>query len=100
MDSMTTALTSYYDTVPYDSHPFPQSAVEHLEALRARFDAVVASSARIERNDAAYGPLCGWISGRLEECHVRQDELIAYVEENVELAADELGSIAWMMDGS
>ncbi|VTU15622.1 bifunctional 3-demethylubiquinone-9 3-methyltransferase/ 2-octaprenyl-6-hydroxy phenol methylase [Variovorax sp. SRS16] len=37
MDSVTTALTSYYDTVPYDSHPFPQASVEHLEALAFLF---------------------------------------------------------------
>ena len=37
MDSMTSALTSYYDNVPYDSHPFPQTSVEHLEALAFLF---------------------------------------------------------------
>ena len=37
MDQMTTAITSYYDTVPYDSHPFPQTAPEHLEALAFLF---------------------------------------------------------------
>jgi SAM-dependent methyltransferase len=36
-DSLTSELTSYYDTVPYDSHPFPQSAMEHLEALAFHF---------------------------------------------------------------
>ncbi len=36
-DSLTSELTSYYDTVPYDSHPFPQSAMEHLEALAFLF---------------------------------------------------------------
>jgi methyltransferase-like protein len=37
MDSLTTTLTSYYDAVPYDSHPFPQATVEHLEALAFLF---------------------------------------------------------------
>lgn len=37
MDSLTTTITSYYDTVPYDSHPFPQTAIEHLEALAFLF---------------------------------------------------------------
>ncbi|WP_213955647.1 MULTISPECIES: methyltransferase regulatory domain-containing protein [unclassified Variovorax] len=36
-DKLTSAITSYYDAVPYDSHPFPQSAPEHLEALAYLF---------------------------------------------------------------
>jgi methyltransferase-like protein/2-polyprenyl-3-methyl-5-hydroxy-6-metoxy-1,4-benzoquinol methylase len=36
-DSHTDVLGSYYDLVPYDSHPFPQSAVEHLEAVAFLF---------------------------------------------------------------
>lgn len=36
-DTLTTAITSYYDAVPYDSHPFPQTAAEHLEALAYLF---------------------------------------------------------------
>jgi len=36
-DSLTSTLTRYYDAVPYDSHPFPQSAMEHLEALAFLF---------------------------------------------------------------
>ncbi|WP_395320826.1 methyltransferase regulatory domain-containing protein [Variovorax sp. UC74_104] len=36
-DSLTSELTNYYDAVPYDSHPFPQSAMEHLEALAFLF---------------------------------------------------------------
>ena len=36
-DNLTTAITKYYDAVPYDSHPFPQSAAEHLEALAYLF---------------------------------------------------------------
>lgn len=44
----------------------------------------------ISQNDAAYGLLCGWIAGVLESRHVRQDELIAYVEENLSLAVDAL----------
>jgi SAM-dependent methyltransferase len=44
-DSLTSELTSYYDTVPYDSHPFPQSAMEHLEALAFLFGLDVPSPA-------------------------------------------------------
>lgn len=36
-DDLTTVLTDYYDAVPYDSHPFPQTAAEHLEALAFLF---------------------------------------------------------------
>ncbi|WP_237288479.1 hypothetical protein [Variovorax sp. PAMC 28711] len=36
-EALTATLTSYYDQVPYDSHPFPQTAVEHLEALSFLF---------------------------------------------------------------
>jgi methyltransferase-like protein/SAM-dependent methyltransferase len=38
MESSTTPTTSnYYDVVPYESHPFPQSTIEHLEALAFLF---------------------------------------------------------------
>ena len=30
---MNSELSSYYDAVPYESHPFPQTAPEHLEAI-------------------------------------------------------------------
>jgi hypothetical protein len=62
----------------------------NITALRDQFGAVKAASAHIARNDAAYGLLCGWIAGVLEDRHVRQDELIAYVEENLSLAAEGL----------
>lgn len=60
MDQMTTAITSYYDTVPYDSHPFPQSAAEHLEALAFLFgvEAPTPERARVlELGSAAGGNL-------------------------------------------
>ncbi|VWX55645.1 Regulatory domain of a methyltransferase-containing protein [Burkholderiales bacterium 8X] len=37
MDQTTTTLSRYYDSVPYESHPFPQSTPEHLEALAFLF---------------------------------------------------------------
>ena len=38
MESSTKPTTSnYYDVVPYESHPFPQSTAEHLEALAFLF---------------------------------------------------------------
>jgi hypothetical protein len=62
----------------------------NVEAIRARFAAVKAASAYIAQDDQAYGLLCGWMSAVLEGRHAKQDELIAYVEENLELVAAEL----------
>jgi hypothetical protein len=62
----------------------------NLDAVCDRFGAVKAASSHITRDDQAYGLLCGWISGVLEDRHTKQDELIAYVEENLDLAARSL----------
>src|SRR5690349_14023514 len=61
-----------------------------IEAIQQRFAAVKGASSAIAQDDAAYGLLCGWIAGILERRHTRQDQLIAYVEENLRLAADAL----------
>jgi hypothetical protein len=61
-----------------------------IEGIQQRFSAVKAASAAIAQDDQAYGMLCGWMAGILEKRHVRQDQLIAYVEENLRLAADSL----------
>lgn len=61
-----------------------------IEAVQQRFGAVRAASAAIAQDDAAYGMLCGWMAGILERRHVRQDNLIAYVAENLRLASDAL----------
>ncbi|HEY8372663.1 MAG TPA: type VII secretion target [Pseudonocardiaceae bacterium] len=66
----------------------------NLEAIKERFAAVKAASAHIARDDQAYGLLCGWIAGVLEERHVKQDELLARAEENLALAAQELQATA------
>ncbi|MGI5211545.1 type VII secretion target [Plantactinospora sp. CA-290183] len=71
-----------------------RSHAGNLEDLAERFGAVKGASAHITQNDAAYGQLCGWISGLLEGRHVRQDELIAYVAENLSLAAGNLRAAA------
>jgi hypothetical protein len=65
-----------------------------VAALRQRFAAVRTASAGIAQDDAAYGVLCGWMASILERRHVRQDELIAYVEENLALAAEALDRTA------
>ena len=47
MSNQTTEyLTRYYDEVPYDSHPFPQSAVEHLATRAFLFGLVVPDVSR------------------------------------------------------
>ncbi|MEO3748837.1 type VII secretion target [Plantactinospora sp. B5E13] len=66
----------------------------NVEAVQQRFGAVKAASAHIERNDAAYGLLCRWIAAVLESRHTRQDELYAYVEENLALVVQALRQTA------
>jgi Excreted virulence factor EspC, type VII ESX diderm len=61
-----------------------------VDAVRARFGAVRSASAHIVQNGDAYGLLCSWIPAILESRHVRHDSLLAYVEENLALAADAL----------
>ncbi|MFE9651810.1 type VII secretion target [Micromonospora sp. NPDC006431] len=57
----------------------------NVDTLRGRFDAIKTASAHIAQNDEAYGLLCSWLPAILEGRHRRQDELIAYVEENLSL---------------
>jgi hypothetical protein len=66
----------------------------NVEAIQARFAAVQSASAHIAQDDQAYGLLCGWIAGVLEDKHTRQDELIASVEENLALVATALRASA------
>ena len=59
-DSLTSTLTRYYDAVPYESHPFPQTAVEHLEAVAFVFGLQTPAPARarvLELGCAAGGNL-------------------------------------------
>jgi hypothetical protein len=63
---------------------------DNLDSLKERFAAVKAASTHIAQDDQAYGLLCGWLSGILEGRHRKQDELVAFVEENLRLAAQGL----------
>ncbi|RYF56425.1 MAG: class I SAM-dependent methyltransferase, partial [Comamonadaceae bacterium] len=56
-DDAIARLTSYYDEVPYDSNPFPQSTPEHLEAIACVFgvDAVPPAGARVLELGCASG---------------------------------------------
>ena len=67
---------------------------ENVAMLRDRFAPVKSASSHITKNDAAYGMLCQWMAGILETKHTRQNELIAYVEENLALAAGALADVA------
>ena len=62
----------------------------NVEAVQDRFRAVKSASAQIVANDEAYGFLCQWIAGILASRHTNQDELYAYVEENLSLVAQAL----------
>ena len=66
----------------------------HVQAVRDQLGAIKDASAAISQNDAAYGLLCGWIAAILEARHRKQDELYAYVEENLALAAEALNATA------
>jgi hypothetical protein len=68
--------------------------VGNLEAVRARFSAVRSASSHIAQDDGAYGLLCSWLPAVMEGRHRRQDDLVAFVEENLSLAADALTAAA------
>ena len=74
------------------------TAPEDRAMLRAAYDRYVAAvkdaSTHIAQDDQAYGLLCGWISAILEGRHQRQDDLVAYVEENLSLVATSLRDAA------
>ncbi|GAA0533058.1 hypothetical protein GCM10010172_12360 [Paractinoplanes ferrugineus] len=61
-----------------------------IDEIQERFTAILGASRAISQDDEAYGRLCGWMSAVLERRHERQDELIAYVRENLRLAAEAL----------
>ncbi|MDM0113535.1 class I SAM-dependent methyltransferase [Variovorax sp. J22R133] len=56
-DSVTSVLSRFYDAVPYHSHPFPQTAAEHLEAVAYLFglDAPPPARARVLELGCASG---------------------------------------------
>ena len=65
-----------------------------VDAIKQRFGKVKSASSHITGDDQAYGLLCGWISGVLEGRHAEVDEVIAQVENNLELVAKELRASA------
>jgi hypothetical protein len=71
-----------------------RSHARNLDALKDRFEAVKSASAFIEQDDEAYGLLCGWISGCLEDRHQRHSAVVDSVVENLGLAAQAVRSCA------
>jgi hypothetical protein len=65
-----------------------------LEALGDRLLAVQDASISIVQDDEAYGVLCGWISGLLEERHAEQDRLVNRAYSNLSKAARALRATA------
>jgi hypothetical protein len=63
---------------------------ENVATVRDKFSAVKSASAHISQNNDAYGLLCSWMPPILEGRHTRQDELIAYIEENLAIMAQNL----------
>lgn len=66
----------------------------NLRAVRDQLTAVKSASSAISEDDSAYGLLCGWISATLERRHGGQDQLYAYVEENLRLLTEALDATA------
>ena len=81
---------SGYEVDPEDLRAHARS----LDEFAGRFDAVQSASSHIAQDDEAYGLLCGWIAGILEGRHVRQDGLVEYLKENIELAAESIRAAA------
>ena len=64
----------------------------NVRAVRDRLNAIKGASSAIAHDERAYGLLCGWISAILERRHDGQNQLYAYVEENLQLLADAIDS--------
>jgi hypothetical protein len=68
----------------------------NLDELRVRLGRVRLVVQRFEKDQAAFGALCGWVLTGLGERHVRHDELIAYVEETFVIT---VGGLRGVVDG-
>jgi hypothetical protein len=81
------------DSVLADSAQIRRHA-GNLRSLHDRLDAVQAASSAITQDDHAFGMLCSWLPAILAARHRRQEELTAYVAENLDLLAEDLRSAA------
>jgi hypothetical protein len=66
----------------------------NLQSLRDSFAAVESASSFISHDSAAYGLLCSWLPPMLAARHHRQNELTAFVAENLNLLAEDLHAAA------
>ncbi|AGL15209.1 hypothetical protein [Actinoplanes sp. N902-109] len=62
----------------------------NVRAIRDQLTAVMGASSAISQDTGAYGELCGWIAAVLERRHNGQNQLYAYVSQNLQLLADAL----------
>jgi hypothetical protein len=56
---------------------------ENLDAVRLLLGEVRVARARVAQDAAGFGSVCGWLLSGLGDRHVKQQELIAYVEETL-----------------
>ena len=92
-DSVTSQLSNYYDEVPYESHPFPQTAAEHLEAIAFLFGLDVPPPARarvLELGCASGGNLIP-LAARFPEATVVGVDLSAVQTRQGQAAVDRAG---------
>jgi hypothetical protein len=66
----------------------------NLDELRVRLGRVRLVVQRFEKDQAAFGALCGWVLTGLGERHRRHDELISYVEETFVITVAGLRGVA------
>ena len=107
VDTSAEALANYYDAVPYKSHPFPQSSVEHLEAIAFLFglDMPAPRTARVLELGCAAGgnlipfaarhPLSSCLGIDLSPVQIAQGQrnIVRAGLENIELRAMNLAEI-------
>lgn len=65
-----------------------------VDAIVRRFAKVKSASSHITKDDQAYGTLCSWLPGKLEERHTAIDAVIATVESNLITVVKELRASA------
>lgn len=74
-----------------------QELRDHASGLRAvheRFAAIRQASGHIFQADEAYGQLCQFLPPILEGRHLRQDEIVDILAENVQLLAEAVDGCA------